>query len=158
MIEDYKNWKDARESNGGDCSVSRFVTERRLAWKMMKYLSTEKTSWRLPSTRERIFTEATDKEKKRFAVPGRVQKYRAKFPLVETALIDQLQERRRRKARVSVLSIRTVARSIARIEYPQLNFRALNGWLFRFLCRHGIRYRKRKNQKAVSAEEKREKL
>ena len=55
-------------------------------------------------------------------------------------------------ARVSALWIRTTAKKLAIEDYPDSPFKASNGWLFRFLRRHKIRYRKRKNQKAVSAE------
>ena len=89
------------------------------------------------------------------AVPARSQKYVSKYRIMEQKLVLKLIEKRYRKARFSSLCIRTTAKKLASEEYPGSDFKASNGWLFRFLQRHKIRFRKRKNQKAVSAEGKR---
>ena len=97
----------------------------------------------------------TDQLKKKMAVPARSRKYVPKYRIMEHKLVLKLIEKGSRKARVSSLWIRTTAKKSASEDYPGSDFKALNGWLFRFLRRHKIRFRKRKNQKAVSAEGKR---
>ena len=77
---------------------------------------------------------------------------------MECKLVDELKQQCAWKARVSEHCIKTTAKKLATEHYSNKDFKASNGWFFQFLLRFNIKFRKRKIQKAVSAEEKRAKL
>lgn len=157
-IEEFESWENDKLANGEDATVTAYIKEHRLGTKFKKFLSTSHPGWREPSIRNSIKTAVVDKLKSKLAVPSRANLYIAKYPIMERKLVDELKQRRARKARVSALWIRTTAKKLAVEHYPDKDFKASNGWFFRFLRRFNIKFRKRKNQKAVSAEEKRSKL
>ena len=143
---------------GEPATVTSYISEDRIATKFKKFLSTKSLGWRESKTKYSIRLAVTDKLKKKMAVPERSRKYVSNYWITEQKLVLKLIEKRSRKARVSSLWIRTTAKNLASEEYPGSDFKESNGWLFRFLRRYKIRFRKCKNQKAVSAEEKRAKL
>ena len=154
-IERYESWLNEELGKGNvHATVSSYIHKLRLPTKFKIYLSTKGAGWREPERKRSIIDAVTSKLKKNLSVPNRSRLYLPKYPVMERELVKQLKEKRSRKARVSALWIRTTAKNLS----TDTNFKASNGWLFRFLRRNKIRYRKRKNQKSVSAEEKRSKL
>ena len=151
-IEQFETWFDQKKDKGEPSSITAYIHENRLPIKFKKFLSTKSSGWRDPRTKEAICMAVTDKVKKKLAVPARCRKYASKYPVMEGKLRILLNGKRSRKARVSSLWIRTTAKKLAIEHYPDSHFKASNGWLFRFLRRHRIRFRKHKNQKSVSAE------
>ena len=78
-------------------------------------MSTSHPGWREPNTKRSIKAAVVDKVKRKMAVPSRANLYIVKYPIMEHKLVEQLKERRVRKARVLALWIRTTAKKIALI-------------------------------------------
>ena len=125
------------DNEGG--TVSEYIKINYLSLKMKDYLSLSGRGWREPERRVNILKDAKDKLCKKLSVPRRAHLYISKYPEMEKELILQLRERRGRKARDSAVWIHTTSKKIARVKYPNSNFVASNGWLFRFLKCHEIK-------------------
>lgn len=152
MIEDCEHWLSENEGS----TLQKYIKTNNLPAKMKDYLSTNKNGWRYPAQRSKIYNYVKDATLKKLKVPSRRQANQTKFPLIESALKKEIIERRKRKARVSSMWMKQRARKLCKHSYPESNFSASQGWLIRFMKRHKIKFRKRKNVKAKSAEEKRE--
>lgn len=85
----------------------------------------------------------------------------SKISIDERQLKIEIKECRNRLAKeVSSVWIRRKAKHLVKEKYPSddTTFTASDGWLFGFMRRHKIEFRKRKNLKHVSAEKKRAKI
>ena len=152
MIEHCEHWLSENEGS----TLQQYIKANNLAQKMKDYLSTSKKGWRYPPTRDLIYGAVKDDVLKKLSVPGRQRIYQAKYPLMEKALTDEIKQRRARKARVSSMWIKQRARKLCNHHYGESPFSASQGWLLRFMKHYKIKFQKRKNVKAKSADEKRE--
>jgi hypothetical protein len=148
MIENFEYWMNENQGK----PLSSYISENRLPSKMKDFLSEGKNA------KEKIFKIAMDKYKKQFQVPNRGFIYRARYQEMENRLIDDMKARRTRGARVSSFWIKHRAKALVAEMHPNQLFSASNGWLFRFMRRRNIKFRKTINVKAQSAEDKRDKI
>lgn len=137
--------------------VSDFVNDKRLDARFVTLLSASKGKWRHPENKEKILQAAAADERKNLLRTGRVTLARPKWPRMEQALEKEIRERRRRSARVSVTFIRTRAKKLMQLLYPDdaRTFAASQGWILRFRRRKRIKFRRRQNKKKVNIEDKR---
>ena len=123
MIEDCEHWLSKNEGS----TLQKYIKTNNLSAKMKDYLSTNKNGWQYPVQRSKIYNSVKDATLKKFKVPNRRQVNRTKFPLMESALKQEIIERRKRKARVSSMWMKQRARKICRYYYPESNFSATQG-------------------------------
>jgi hypothetical protein len=157
IIEDFESWL----SENPDGNVQQYIKQFRLPAKFKDFLSKSRKGWRYPETKEAIFNNTKMDIIKKLKVPLRSRLYAPKYPLMENALKNAIIDRRARKAKVSSAWIKMKARLLFKEKYAHIDpdqFKASNGWFLRFLRRHRIKFRKRKNLKATNAEDKREKI
>ena len=159
IIEQFEIWAEERKEAGEINNVTTYLKEKRLPTKFKDFLGKNaKTGWRNEHTKAKFFRQARDLTVKNLKVPSRGRANTGKYLLMESELKTEMKERRLRKARVSSNWLKMRAKQIANIKYPASTFKASNGWLLRFMRRNNIKFRNRKNVKAESAEEKRQKI
>lgn len=111
-----------------------FVEEKGLDAKFRTLLSKSKGKWRHPDMYDKIMKGAADVQKKKLLRTGKSTLSRALWPRMEHALENDIRDRRKRSARVSVNFIRTRAKQLMKHHYPEEagNFKASQGWILRF--------------------------